>query len=129
MIAVALLAQIMVCAALFYLGSRAVITSWMWSRYSPRLAAFMDCAACTGFWYGAATAGATAGAGAAMPISGLFQDSAGGHLAAVFVTGLCAMVWTPIAAAVHQHSLLVLGSAIPDPAELSPSSGQDRTIS
>jgi hypothetical protein len=39
-------------AALFYLGSRALITRALWSRYPPRLAAFMDCSACTGFWWG-----------------------------------------------------------------------------
>jgi hypothetical protein len=41
---------------LWYLGTRAVITSWLWSRYPPRLARFMDCSACAGFWYGFAVA-------------------------------------------------------------------------
>lgn len=38
--------------ALWYLGSRAVITRVLWSRYPARLTRFMDCAACTSFWWG-----------------------------------------------------------------------------
>lgn len=38
--------------ALWYLGSRALITQAIWMRYPQRLATFMDCPACTGFWWG-----------------------------------------------------------------------------
>ena len=41
-----------VSTALFYLGSRALITHWLWSRYPPALASLFECPACVGFWWG-----------------------------------------------------------------------------
>lgn len=86
-------------AALYYLGTRAKVTSWLWSRYPAWLGGFMDCAACTGFWYGLATEAAI----------GAWQP----HVDfAPIVIGLCSIVWTPVVAALMQHSLFTLGSAI-----------------
>lgn len=100
-------------AALYYLGSRAKITEWLWTRYSTGFASIMDCAACTGFWYGLCVESAF----------GCFRDAM--DLAttdyvrmtvAAWVAGLCSIVWTPIVAALMQHSLTVLGSAVDVPA-------------
>lgn len=86
-------------AALFYLGSRAKITSWLWSRYPARFATFMDCAACTGFWYG-------------LGVEIAFRAWTPYMQFSPIVVGLCSIVWTPIVAALMQHSLFSLGSAI-----------------
>lgn len=83
--------------AFYYLGSRAVITRWLWSRYPARFARFMDCAACSGFWYGAAVA-----AGLKIPWENLF------------IAGLVTLVTTPIGAAIMQHALELLGTAVPE---------------
>jgi hypothetical protein len=42
----------LIASALYYLGSRAKITEFLWSRYPPAFDKFMMCAACTGFWLG-----------------------------------------------------------------------------
>ena len=94
-------------AALYYLGSRAVITQALWSRYPPRLAAFMDCPYCTGTWYGALVA----------LIGGFYLDLdflalAGDAWPTIVVVALCSMMWTPMVAAVAQHSFYVLGTAL-----------------
>lgn len=47
-----LLLYAVIATALWYLGSRAVITRALWSRYPTRFASFMDCPACVGFWWG-----------------------------------------------------------------------------
>jgi len=91
-------------AALFYLGSRATITSWLWNRYPSRLANFMDCSACTGFWYGLLL---ETGLGGWRPFLGV------GDYSVIFV-GLCSIVWTPIVAALMQHSLFILGTVVLD---------------
>lgn len=91
-------------AGLYYLGSRALITSWLWSRYPKRFARFMDCAACTGFWYGL---GVTLVLGASVPFDVPTWS-------APIIVGLCSMVWTPLVAALMQIALERLGSAVPD---------------
>jgi hypothetical protein len=93
----------LLCAAMFYLGSRAKITDWLWSRYPRKLAGFMDCAACTGFWWGVVWS-------VVLPfdISGLGWMAPG-------VTGLCMVVLTPIAAGLMQVALDHLGSVQVDP--------------
>lgn len=93
-------------AAIFYLGSRAVITSWIWSRYPRWLAMLADCAACSGFW---------AGLGVAWALRFPFLGLDGHHWFTPVVVGLCSMIWTPLVAALHQHAMITLGSAIPDP--------------
>jgi hypothetical protein len=90
--------------ALYYLGARAMITQFLWSRYSPRVDAFMQCAACAGFWYGVG-----------LGIAGLVTDTPFiGSLAwwTPIAAGLASVVWTPILADVHEAALLRLsGSA------------------
>jgi hypothetical protein len=89
----------------FYLGSRAVVTEFLWSRYPPKLARFADCAACSGFWYGL-LAGATLGPTLDLPKT----------LTVVYgpvLIGLCSIVWTPIVAGIMQRGFEQLGSVIP----------------
>lgn len=87
-------------AALYYLGARAMITQALWSRYPPRVDAFMQCAACAGFWYGA-------GLGVTGLIIGTpFLGSAAWWTP--IVVGLAAIVWTPIIANVHEAALYQL---------------------
>lgn len=98
---------VLITTALYYLGSRALITSWLWSRYPQRLARFMDCAACTGFWYGL---GVTLVLGSSVP----FDVPTWG---VPIIVGLCSMVWTPLVAALMQIALERLGSVVPPDAE------------
>lgn len=88
--------------AAYHLGARALITEWLWSRYPTSLDNFMQCAACSGTWYGLLFG--LAGQG------GLELDFLGltGRWSALAV-GAGAMVWTPVLAAVHERSLRYLG--------------------
>jgi hypothetical protein len=89
----------------FYLGSRAVVTEFLWSRYPVRFARFMDCAACSGAWYGG-IAGAVLGPNLDLPpILTVYYGPA--------LIGLCSVVWTPILAGVMQRGFEQLGSVIP----------------
>ena len=103
--------------ALFYLGSRATITSWLWSRYPRWIAAFMDCAACSGFWYGF-TLELIYGRARGLAPFGLNPA----HFETPIVVGLCSIVLTPILAAVLQVALHTLGTALApeEPAEPEP---------
>lgn len=96
---------VFMCSALFYLGSRAVITRWLWSRYPPKLASFMDCAACTGFWYGLILA---------LTIGRWEHISYLGHYDGwtPLLIALSAIVWTPIGAGIMQWGFDHLGSAV-----------------
>jgi hypothetical protein len=94
-------------ASMFYLGSRAVITSWLWRRYPRRLAAFMDCSACSGAWYGALIA-YIGGYQLELPLLGL----PGARASTVALAALCSIVWTPIAAGLMQRGFDVLGVAV-----------------
>ena len=94
---------VLVSTACFYLGSRAVITRFLWSRYPGWLASFMDCAACSGFWYGLVFANIY-GHWYPLPFDLPYKWS--------FLVGLCSLVWTPIGAAVMQRSLDIVGSAV-----------------
>ena len=89
-------------AALWYLGSRATITSRLWSSYPPKIAAFMDCAACTGFWWGLVVFGFLWGC-----------DLAGGYS---WYTapgwGFASLVTTPLVAYLHDQALYRLGTAV-----------------
>jgi hypothetical protein len=89
--------------ALFYLGIRARITAPLWSLYTRRLARFMDCAACIGFWYGA-------GAALVLRLDFLGLDGEG-HLTPLAV-GLCAVAWTPVVAALQHRALEALGTVV-----------------
>jgi hypothetical protein len=104
-----LLLYTVLSAALFYLGSRAKITAALWSRYPPRFASFMDCAACSGTWYGFGLA-VTLGRYQELDVLGLSSDS---WLTPLVVAG-CMMVLAPVAAAIMHYALIVLGSAVSD---------------
>jgi hypothetical protein len=99
-------------SALFYLGSRAVIMSWLWGRYPPRLARFMDCAACSGFWYGLIVGGIAWVCD--YPGSSTYPAEARilGEWWSPFVVALCSVVWTPIVAGFMQAGFERLGSAV-----------------
>lgn len=97
----------LLATALFYLGSRAKITSWLWSRYPHDFASFMDCSACTGFWWGFF----------AHLTIGVYYDCAIGpmpanHPATPIVVGLCTLVLTPMVAGLMQRGLELTGSAV-----------------
>jgi hypothetical protein len=89
-----------VSTALWYLGSRALITQALWSRYPPRFARFMDCSACCGFWWGL-----------------IYSILDGGALDASLSTshpiivGLCMIVMVPLLAGLMQRALWEAGSA------------------
>lgn len=93
----------LLCATAFYLGSRAVATRWLWSRYPRWLAVVADCAACSAFYYG-------------IGIAWIFRfDFLGlpGHAWwTPFVVGFCAVAWTPPAALAQQWALTQLGTAL-----------------
>lgn len=93
----------LVTTALYYLGSWALITRWLWSRYPPILGSLMSCAACSGFWYGLAAGALGARAGVTFP----------GGAASPLIVGLCAMVWTPLIA----HAMLTRLEALHAPDE------------
>ncbi len=95
--------------SLYYLGSRAIITQFLWSRYSPKFARWADCSACSGTWYGALV-GFIGGYGCGLSFLGL-PGNAGGTIIAI---ALCSMTWTPIMSALMQFSLNSLGTAVED---------------
>jgi hypothetical protein len=98
----------LVTPALYYLGSRAMITSWLWLRYPARLSLFMDCSACSGTWYGAIV-GVIGGYVLGLPFLGLDGNS----WPTIIIIALCSMTWTPIIAALMQWAFETLGSAVP----------------
>ena len=99
-----------ITAALFYLGSRAVITQGIWSRYPPRLAAFMDCASCSGFWFGVCVSAVSLVR--AYWGSALTLDNVLGCVTQVVGYGLISLTTTPLVAALHQKAMEFLGSAV-----------------
>lgn len=101
-----LLVCALVTSAMFYLGSRAVITRSLWSRYPPWLARWFDCAACSGAWYGLIVG-----------IVGKYTMWLGGAIPHPLVVMLCAIVWTPIVTGLMQTGFERLGSAIEGAAE------------
>lgn len=104
-------------ASLFYLGSRATITRWLWSRYSPTLAMFMDCSACSGTWYGALVAYV---GGYHLKLS--YLGLPGDDWTTVVGAALVSMSATPIVAGLVQHGFDTLGHITPldDAAEANP---------
>lgn len=102
-----LLVYALITSAMFYLGSRALITRWLWSRYPKWLAGWADCSACSSFWYGIAVR-ATLG-----PIGGrtIFTESV--WLDAPIV-GSCMMVLTPVVAGLMQAGFERLGTVVDD---------------
>lgn len=96
----------LITPAFYYLGSRAMITAPVWSRYPPGFAKFADCAMCSGTWYGAFV-GLIGGYGCGLSFLGL-PGNAGGTVIAI---ALCSMTWTPIIAALMHLSFQSLGDA------------------
>jgi hypothetical protein len=92
---------------MFYLGSRAMITAWLWGRYSGKLASFMDCSACSGTWYGALV-GYVGGYHLGLSFLGLPGD----RPYTVAAVALCSMTTTPIVAGLVQKAIEALGTAI-----------------
>lgn len=106
-----LLLLVLITTAAYYLGSRAQITAPLWSNYPPTFARFMDCPACSGFWYGVLTGGVFLALGYPLPFD------LPRILLSPFLIGWISMVLTPVGAAVFQHAINVNGSAIePDTA-------------
>lgn len=98
-------------AAAYYLGSRATITHWLWSRYPERLDRFMLCAACSGFWYGV---GAAMGIGWYLDVP--FLVLPGRFWLTPCVVGLCSLVFTPWLSAKHLAALeTTTGPPLSDP--------------
>jgi hypothetical protein len=91
-------------AAMFYLGSRALVTKYIWSAYPPWFARLMDCSACTGFWWGILWS-------IWLPPSVIYPEIDGFARgpAIPIVIGLCMIALTPIVAGFMQSGLDMLG--------------------
>jgi hypothetical protein len=98
-----LLIYSLLTASAFYLGSRAKVTEWVWTKYPPAFARFMDCAACSGAWYGLIAALLLRDF---LPTTGIRQE------VEPIVIGLCSVVWTPVVAGLMQAGFERLGSAV-----------------
>jgi hypothetical protein len=112
--------------SLWYLGSRAKITEFLWSRYPPAFARFMDCAACTGFWWGFLIA-CSIGQWAHIDYLGLGlqgpdQDLHGSARLAInsVLVGLCSIVTTPLVAALLSRSFDYIGTVAAPASEPEP---------
>lgn len=103
-----ILFSILACS-MYYLGSRATVTSWLWSRYPASFARFMDCPACSGFWYGVWLS-VTIGRLCGLSYLGLDPYSP----LTPFLVGLCTLTTTPIVAAIMLAAFDRVGSAVGD---------------
>lgn len=101
-------------AAMFHLGARALITTFLWSRYPPKLDQLMSCAACSGTWYGLIVA--AVGWWYGVPFLGV------DHWVTIPIVGLASMVWTPIVADWHERALMNL-TPPPEPVITEPAQG------
>jgi uncharacterized membrane protein len=98
-----LLVIAIVGAATFYLGHRALITRWLWSRYPAWLDRFMGCAACLGTWVGLACGGGFVADG---------RDLLGiAGWPVVLFSGAVGLVLTPVASAILLYALAMTSSA------------------
>ena len=89
--------------AAYYLGARALVTRFLWSRYPVWLDSFMLCSACSGFWYGL-------GAGIYGRFYGVdFLGLPARDLSTPLVIAFCSTVWTPLVSALHATALDRLG--------------------
>lgn len=97
----------LLCTALFYLGARAMITRFLWSRYTPRLAQWADCPACSGTWYGLALS---------MSVGWYYELDIGPFAAQSWITPLivaaCMMVLVPMVAALMEIGFQTVGSTV-----------------
>jgi hypothetical protein len=106
-----------VTSALYYLGARALITRWIWSKYPSWLDSYMFCAACSGFAYGV---GVSFAIGWTQNLE--FFGLPGRFWLTPVVSGLASMVWTPILANVQINALYQLGIADPRAQDQTPTS-------
>jgi hypothetical protein len=102
-------------SASYFLGSRALVTKWIWSRYPKRLDAFMLCAACSGFWYGVAV---SFGIGWYLDVP--FLVLPGRFWLTPWVVGLCSLVFTPWISAKHLSAMQTTTPAPMPPVDHSP---------
>lgn len=105
-------AYFLLTVALYYLGARALITQWIWSRYPRWLDKFMLCSACSGWWYGFGVA--YLGWWRRWSFLGL----PGRFWLTPIIVGLCSMVWTPILANLHLWSVQATGAVAESPEQL-----------
>lgn len=123
---IAFILYITISASLYYLGSQAKITEFLWSRYpgsglrtrtksgnylgadgvlrtdpppDTGFAAFMACPACVGFWWSLALG--CVGYWRHVPYMGL----PGRWWVTVLFTGLAGIVWTPLLARAQRWAL------------------------
>lgn len=80
---------------LYYLGSRAKITAFLWKQYPKGFDEFMLCAACAGLWYGILVG--IWGAAQDLPFLGM----TGKYWFTPILVGACSSVWTPILSRIH----------------------------
>ncbi len=104
---VSLLIYPLLTATLYYLGSRAVITSFLWSKYPHKIAAFMDCSRCAGFWWGILVA-IVGGYVYTWDFAGLD----GKDWKTILLVGAVSITTTPIIEALAEHSTNSLGTAV-----------------
>lgn len=106
--------------ALYHLGARAKLTQAIWSRWEDTgFGRFMNCAACSGFWYGliVATIGYVLG-----------WTFFGSHAWWTIPTvGTCGIVTTPLLAAAHERALhqLAYNESLPTAVLVDDRTGQD----
>lgn len=102
-------------AGLYYLAARAGITRWLWSRYPRPVAVFINCAACSGFWY-AVGLGLLAKNVLHVEFSVLGFAASGSLWPFLAVCGAVGLVWTPIAAFAHAYAYSRLSDSedVPD---------------
>lgn len=96
----------LLATAFYFLGARTLVTGWLWLRYPPRLAYFMDCAMCTGFWYGVGLA--FAGRAGWLPELRLAEHDA----INIVTTGLAMLVLVPVVAGIVTRGLAENGHTV-----------------
>jgi hypothetical protein len=92
----------LLCGAAYYLLAHADITRPVWSRYPAWLDRFTACSACLGFWLGCACAAVGWQVDVALP------PLAPHHWSTIPITGLCAIIWTPLVAYLQLSCLSAL---------------------
>lgn len=98
-----LLFVFLIPVATFFLGSRAMITQFLWSRYPKWFASLRECAACSGFWDTLLVALFLRFAlDAPLPLSSAWCP---------LLLALCGIVTTPLIAAAQDRALRELGGA------------------
>lgn len=89
-------------AASFYLGNRALITSWLWTRYPDWLDRQRSCPSCAGFWDTIALGFAFQAAGADLLLPA--------EPWAPLVLGAAGIVLVPLLTGLHAAAIHATGS-------------------